>query len=70
MAPSIPWHRKAMDKGIFKAMAAKFSEIFSIRLLIKHRKFWMPHPLFKNRSDTYGTPCNVKMVNLERAAMT
>jgi hypothetical protein len=33
------WHRKAMDKEIVKAMATKFSEIFAISMLKKHRKF-------------------------------
>ena len=39
--PPIPWHRKAMDKEIIKAMATKFSEIFAIIMLKKHRKFCM-----------------------------
>ena len=30
---------KAMDKEIIKAMATKFSEIFAISMLKKHRKF-------------------------------
>ena len=34
-----PWHRKAMDKKIFKAIATKFSEKFAIIVLKKHRKF-------------------------------
>jgi hypothetical protein len=33
------WHRKAMDKGIVKAMAIKLSDIFAISVLKKHRKF-------------------------------
>jgi hypothetical protein len=37
--PPIPWHRKAMDKEIIKAMATKFSEIFTIKMLKKYRKF-------------------------------
>ena len=59
------WHRKAMDKEIVKAMATKFSEIFAISMLKKHRKFCrrgLTHldatPTFKNRPNTYETPCN------------
>ena len=59
--PPMPWHREAMDKEIIKAMATKFLEIFVISML---KNFvgvawliWMPHPLFKNRPNTYGTPC-------------
>ena len=37
--PPIPWHRKAMDKEMIKAMATKFSEFFPIILLKKSRKF-------------------------------
>jgi hypothetical protein len=37
--PPIPWHRKAMDKEIIKAIATKFSEIFATSMLKKHRKF-------------------------------
>ena len=37
--PPIPWHRKAMDKEIIKAMATKFSKNFAIIMLKKHRKF-------------------------------
>ena len=58
------WHRKAMDKEIVKAMATKFSEIFAISMLKKHRKFCrrgLTHldatPTFKNRPNTYGPPC-------------
>ena len=58
------WHRKAMDKEIIKAMATKFSEIFAISMLKKHRKFCR-HGLthldatlaFKNRPNTYAPPC-------------
>ena len=60
------WHRKAMDKEIVKAMATKFSEIFAISMLKKHRKFCrrgLTHldatPTFKNRPNTYETPCNI-----------
>ena len=58
------WHRKAMDKEIVKAMATKFSEIFAISMLKKHRKFCrrgLTHldatPTFKNGPNTYGPPC-------------
>ena len=58
------WHRKAMDKGIVEAMATKFSDNFAISMLKKHRKFCrrgLTHldatTTFKNRSDTYETPC-------------
>jgi hypothetical protein len=58
------WHRKAMDKEIVKAMATKFSEIFAISMLKKHRKFCrrgLTHlaatPTFKNCPNTYETPC-------------
>ena len=58
------WYRKAMDKEIIKAMATKFSEIFAMNMLKKHRKFCrrgLTHldatPAFKNRPNTYGTPC-------------
>ena len=53
-----------MDKEIIKAMATKFSEIFAISMLKKHRKFCrrgLTHldamPTFKNRPNTYETPC-------------
>ena len=53
-----------MDKEIVKAMATKFSEIFAISMLKKHRKFCrrgLTHldttPTFKNRPNTYGLPC-------------
>jgi hypothetical protein len=53
-----------MDKEIVKAMATKFSEIFAINMLKKHRKFCrrgLTHldatPTFKNRPNTYETPC-------------
>ena len=58
------WHRKAMDKEIVKAMATKFSEIFAISMLKKHRNFCrrdLTHldatPTFKNRPNTYDAPC-------------
>ena len=60
--PPIPWHRKAMDKEIIKAMATKFSEIFAISMLKKHRKFCrrgLTHlnatPTLENRSDLWAT---------------
>ena len=73
------WHRKAMDKDIVKVMATKFSEIFAISMLKKHRKFCrrgLTHlnatPTFKNRPNTYGPPCNqhfqrygVKLLKIE-----
>ena len=53
-----------MDKEIVKAMATKFSEIFAISMLKKHRKFCrrgLTHldatPTFKNRPNTYASPC-------------
>ena len=62
--PLVMWHIRAMDKEIVKAMATKFSEIFAKSMLKKHRKFCrrgLTHmgatPTFKNRSDTYETPC-------------
>ena len=58
------WHSKALEKEIVKAMATKFSENFAISMLKKHRKFCRrgltlldATPTFKNRSDTYETPC-------------
>ena len=58
------WHNKAMYKEKIEAMATKFSEKFAIIMLKKHRKFCrrgLTHldatPIFKNRSDTYETPC-------------
>ena len=61
--PLIIWLRKAMDKEIVKAMATKFSEIFALSLLKKHRKFCrrgLTHlgatPTFKNRPNTYVWP--------------
>ena len=58
------WHTKAMDKEIVKAMATKFSEIFAISMLKKHRKFCrhgLTHldatPTFKNCPNTYAPPC-------------
>ena len=35
----IPWHRKAIAKGIIKAMTTKFSKHFAISMLKKLRKF-------------------------------
>ena len=62
--PLIMWHRKAMNKETVKAKATKFSEIFAIGMLKKHRKFcwrgWThldATPTFKNRPNTYETPC-------------
>ena len=58
------WHRKAMDKEIVKSMATRFSENFAITMFKRHRKFCrrgMSHldatPTFKNRPNTYETPC-------------
>jgi hypothetical protein len=52
-------------------MVTKFSEKFAISMLKKHKKFvgvasfiWMPLPFFKNRSDTYETPCTIKEFEL------
>ena len=64
------WHRKAMDKEIVKAMATKFSEIFAISMLKKHRKFCrlgLTHldatPTFKNLPNTYASPCITDLLN-------
>ena len=58
------WPSKTMDKGIVKAMATKFSENFAISMLKKHKRFCrrgLTHldatPTFKNRSESYETPC-------------
>ena len=58
------WHRKAIDKEIVIAMATKFSEIFAISMLKKHKIFCrrgLTHldatPTFKNRLNTYDSPC-------------
>ena len=55
--------RKAMDREIVKAKVTKYSEIFAISMLEKHRRFCrcgLTHldatPTFKNRPNTY-TPC-------------
>ena len=53
-----------MDKEIIKATAT-FSETSAIIMLKKHRKFcrrglWLPHSLFKNRSDPFGYPVGIK----------
>ena len=52
-----------MEKGIIKAMATKFSEMFAISMLKKRRKFCrrgLTHldatPTY--RPNTYETPCN------------
>ena len=37
--PPILWHSKAMHKGKIEAMATKFSIMFAISMLKKHRKF-------------------------------
>ena len=37
--PPIPWHRKAIDEEMIKGMATKFSKMFAIIMLKKHRKF-------------------------------
>ena len=53
-----------MDKGKIEAMVTKFLEKFAIIMLKKHRNFCrrgLTHldatPIFKNRLDTYETPC-------------
>jgi hypothetical protein len=47
-------------------MVTKFSGKFAIIMLKKHRKFcrcglthWDATPLFKNRPNTYASPCTV-----------
>ena len=61
-----PWTKE-------KAMVTKLSEKFAIIMLKKHRKFYrrgLTHldatPIFKNRSDTYETPCifNLPLVSV------
>ena len=62
------WHKKAINKEKNEAMATKFSEKFAMKYIEKWLKsmenfvgvallIWMPHPFFKNRPDTYETPC-------------
>ena len=58
--PLVMWHIRAMDKEIVKAMATKFSEIFAISVLKKHRKFCrrgLTHldttAISKNHPNTY-----------------
>ena len=58
--------RKAMDKEIVKAKVTKYSEIFAISMLEKHRRFCrcgLTHldatPTFKNRPNTYDARCTL-----------
>ena len=37
--PPLTGHNKALDKGKIEAMATKFSKMFAINMLKKHRKF-------------------------------
>ena len=61
-----------MEKGKIEAMVTKFSEKFAIIMLKSLENFvgvawliWMPHPLFKNRPNTYGTPCSIPARKLQ-----